>query len=172
MAPLSIRPAGTADLARLTEIYNHYVERSISTFELEPRTVGDRRAWLAAHATRGPYRVLVGCEEGRVVGYAETSRFRPRPAYDSTVESSVYCAPEAVGRGVGRRLYSALFEAIASEEVHRVVAVIAQPNPASTALHRRFDFREVGMFTEVGRKFDRYWDVVWYERPGAFGAEV
>jgi phosphinothricin acetyltransferase len=81
------------------------------------------------------------------------------------VESSVYCRPDVVGRGIGTALYSALFESIAGEDIHRIVAGISQPNPASVALHRRLGFREVGVFSNVGRKLGRYWDVVWFERP-------
>jgi hypothetical protein len=62
-------------------------------------------------------------------------------------------------------LYSALFESLSSEDIHRIVAGISQPNPASVALHLRFGFRQVGVFSSVGRKFDRYWDVAWFERP-------
>ena len=104
-------------------------------------------------------------EEGGVVfGYAGTTRWRPKPAYDTTVETTVYCAPEAIGRGIGARLYAALFKAIADEDVHRVVAGYVPPNPATAALHERFGFRPVGTFTEVGYKFGTYWDVCWVER--------
>jgi phosphinothricin acetyltransferase len=81
------------------------------------------------------------------------------------VESTVYCRSDAVGRGIGRALYSALFEAIAAEDIHRIVAGISQPNPASVALHQRLGFRQVGVFSNVGRKFGKYWDVAWFERP-------
>ena len=73
----------------------------------------------------------------RVLGYATTSRWRPKAAYDTTVESSVYCRPDVVGRGIGTALYSALFESMAGEDIHRIVAGISQPNPASVALHLR-----------------------------------
>ena len=94
----------------------------------------------------------------------------PKPAYSTSVEVSVYCAPEAAGRGVGTLLYASLFEALAGEDLHRAYAGITQPNEASVRLHARFGFRPIGMYEEVGRKFDRYWDVAWYEKkldPGA-----
>jgi phosphinothricin acetyltransferase len=91
-------------------------------------------------------------------------RWRPKPAYDTTVETSIYCAPEAVGKGVGAQLYGALFDAIAGENVHRLVAGYVPPNEASARLHERFGFKPVGVFTEVGWKFGRYWDVCWLER--------
>jgi phosphinothricin acetyltransferase len=165
MAPtLLVRPAGPADLARLTEIYNHYVLTSPVTFDLEPLTVEQRVAWFMEHSECGRHRLLVADEEGLVVGYASTSRFRARAAYDTTVEASIYCAPEAVGRGIGSMLYRQLFTAIAEEDINRIVAGITLPNAASLALHRFFGFVQVGIFTQNGRKFDRYWDVAWFER--------
>ncbi len=80
------------------------------------------------------------------------------------METTVYCAPEAVGKGIGRQLYAALFEALRGEDIHRFVAGYALPNPASEVLHRKFGFKVVGVFTENGRKFGKYWDVCWTER--------
>jgi phosphinothricin acetyltransferase len=128
-------------------------------------TVEQRTGWFQAHADTGRHRLLVADEEGLVLGYASTSRFRDRAAYDTTVEASIYCAPEAVGRGIGSALYCELFAAIAREDINRVVAGITLPNDASVALHRSFGFAQVGVFSQNGRKFDRYWDVAWFERP-------
>jgi len=85
--------------------------------------------------------------------------------YDTSIETSVYLVPESVGRGAGSRLYEELFKALEGEAVHRAYAGIALPNPASIALHERFGFKRVAHFTEQGRKFERYWDVAWYEKP-------
>src|SRR5438876_7896602 len=112
MAHTVIRPAARADLARLTNIYNHYVLISPVTFDLEPLTAEQRTGWFIEHTKNGRHRLLVADEDEMVVGYATTSQFRERAAYDTTVEASVYCAPEAVGRGVGSALYRALFAAI------------------------------------------------------------
>jgi phosphinothricin acetyltransferase len=91
-------------------------------------------------------------------------RWRPKAAYDTTVETTVYCAPEVVGKGIGSRLYAALFEALRGEDIHRFVAGYTLPNPATAALHERLGFKVVGVFSEVGRKFGKYWDVCWTER--------
>jgi phosphinothricin acetyltransferase len=99
-----------------------------------------------------------------VLGYAATGTFRAKQAYETTVEASVACSPDATGRGIGRRLYQALFAVMENEDVHRAVAGIAQPNPASNALHKRFGFVAIGTFTQVGRKFDKHWDVLWMEK--------
>jgi phosphinothricin acetyltransferase len=165
MSDVSVRVATRFDLPRLTEIYNYYVVNTPVSFDLEPVTVEARAAWFDEHSDRGPHRLLVAEARGVVVGYASTGRFRAKPAYNTTVESSIYCAPEEKGRGIGGKLYAALFDAIAGEDINRIVAGVVIPNDASIALHRRLGFREIGTFTENGRKFGRFWDVVWFERP-------
>lgn len=164
MSGFAIRAARLDDLPRLTEIYNHYVVHSPATFDLEPKTLDQRREWFSQFAETGRHRLLVGEEDGVLLGYAGTVRWRPKPAYDTTVETSIYCAPESVGRGIGSKLYAALIDTIAGENVHRLVAGYVPPNPASEALHERLGFKRVGAFTEAGYKFGRYWDVCWLER--------
>jgi phosphinothricin acetyltransferase len=164
MGEMHIRPAERGDLPRITEIYNHYVLNTPVTFDVEAFTVERRQAWFAQFSATGRYRLLVAEENGVVMGYAGTTQFRPKAAYETTVETTVYCAPEAVGKGIGTQLYAALFEALKGEDIHRFVAVYALPNAATDALHRRLGFRVVGVFSESGRKFGRYWDVCWMER--------
>jgi phosphinothricin acetyltransferase len=165
MQAVHIREANKTDLPRLTEIYNHYVINTPITFDIEPYTVERRAAWFEQFASTGRYRLLVAEDSSRIQGYAGTTRFRVKAAYDSTVETTVYCAPDAVHKGVGRALYTALFESLAGEDIHKIVAGYTLPNPASAALHARFGFQPVGVFHENGRKFGRYWDVAWTERP-------
>lgn len=161
---VTVRPALAADVPRLAEIYNHYVVNTPTTFDLTPFTIEQRMEWFAHYGETGRYRLLVAERDGAVVGYVTTSRFRPKQAYETSVEMSIICAPEAVGQGIGQRLYEAIFRAIAGEDIHAAVAGITLPNEGSCALHERFGFRRVGVFPAVGRKFGRYWDVVWYER--------
>jgi len=160
-----IRPAVRSDLPRLTEIYNHYVVHTPVTFDIRPLRVEERIPWFEQFGQTGRYRLLVAELDGKVAAYAGTTRFRPKPAYDTTVETTVYCAPEFIGQGLGGQLYAALFQALGTEDVHRIVAGFVPPNPASEALHKRFGFRPVGTFSETGDKFGRYWDVCWLERP-------
>jgi len=159
-----VRPAAAQDLPSLTAIYNHYVVHTPITFDLAPFEPEQRRPWFDEHRAHGRHRLLVAEADGRVIGYASTSRWRPKPAYDTTVESSVYVHPEAIGRGIGRLLYTTLFDAMAGEDVHTIVAGVALPNDASVALHERCGFSRVGVFAAVGRKFGRYWDVAWFQR--------
>ena len=165
MNAFAVRIATQRDLAQLTEIYNHYVVHTTITFDLDPLTVEGHQPWFDAHLNDPRHRLFAAEERGGVVGYASTSRFRPKAAYDTTVEASVYCSPTAVGRGVGHALYEALFASIAGEDINRIVAGVTLPNERSIALHRRFGFRPVGTYSAVGRKFGRYWDVAWFERP-------
>jgi phosphinothricin acetyltransferase len=159
-----VRAASEADLARVTEIYNHYVINTPITFDLRPYSVEERREWFAEFGTSGPYRLFVAERDGLVLGYAGCHLFRDKEAYRTTVEVTVYCAPEATGQGLGRLLYGALFDAIRGEDLHLAVAGITMPNDASVALHERFGFTLAGVMHDVGRKFDRYWDVAWYEK--------
>lgn len=165
-----VRDAVAADVLRLTEIYNYYIVNTAITFDIEPFTVEQRMEWFSHYGLSGPYRLLVAEQDGLVLGSAWSSPYRPKRAYETTVETSVYCAPEATGQGLGRLLYGALFEALAGEkQLHRAIGAITEPNEASVALHERFGFQRIAVFTEIGRKFDRYWDVAFFEKelPGA-----
>ncbi len=122
------------------------------------------RSRLAQFANAGPHRLLVAEQEGIVVGYAGAHQFRTKRAYDTTVETTVYCAPDATGLGIGTLLYSALFEALRAQDLRVAVAGITLPNDVSVALHKRFGFSLAGVTHDVGRKFGRYWDVAWYEK--------
>jgi phosphinothricin acetyltransferase len=164
MSDTRIRPAVPGDLKRLTEIYNYYVINTPVTFDVEPYTVERREAWFAQFAGTGRYRLLVAESDGGVIGYAGATRFRPKAAYETTVETTLYCAPDAGGKGIGSRLYAALFETLRGEDIHRFVAGYTLPNPATAAIHNRFGFKVVGVFSENGRKFGKYWDVCWVER--------
>ena len=159
-----IRPARLEDLPALTQIYNHYVVETPITFDIEPFSVEARRSWFDQFAETGRHRLLVAERDGRVDGYACSQRFRAKPAYDVSVEVTIYLRDGVQRQGLGTGLYGALFEALRGEEIHRFYAGVTLPNPASIALHARFFFRPLAVFSQVGRKFGRYWDVSWYEK--------
>lgn len=163
-AGVVIRPGEERDVPALLDIYNHYVLHSNATFDMTPLTLAQRLEWFSHYHATGRHRLLVAERAGVVLGYATSSVFRPRAAYDRTIETSIYLRDGATGMRLGTRLYEALFAAIEKEDVHRAYAVVAVPNDASVALHRAFGFVEVGRLTEVGRKFDRWWDVVFLEK--------
>lgn len=159
-----VRPGEAADLPALTALYNHYVESTHVTFDTKPFSVGQRGEWFSHYAADGPHRLFVAAVDGELAGYATSSKFRDKPAYDTSVEATVYVRESGAGRGVGSALYATLFDALRHEDVHRAYAGIALPNDASMALHRKFGFVEIGIYREVGRKFGRYWDVTWLEK--------
>ncbi|WP_329132812.1 GNAT family N-acetyltransferase [Streptomyces sp. NBC_01476] len=164
---VQVSPAIEGDLDALTDIYNHYIRETAITFDVTPITPDERRPWLLSHPEDGPHRLLVARDSdpsGRILGYASSSPFRPKAAYATSVETSIYLAPDAGGRGIGTLLYERLFEALEGEDLHRAYAGVTLPNEASVRIHRRFGFRQVGLYEEVGRKFGAYHDVAWFEK--------
>jgi len=163
---ITVRDATIEDLPSIAAIYTHYTLRTTSTFNIEVRPPREWRDRYEEHIVRGPHLLLVAEEDDTVVGFVETQRFRPKAAYDRSVEISVYVAPDQVGRGVGNALFEELFARLASSErFHRAFSIIALPNEASIALHERFGFVHRGTLTEAGFKFGQYLDVAYYERP-------
>lgn len=157
------RPATERDLPQIAKIYNHEVETSTVTFDLEPPDLDHWRARLEGQHP-GDHLLVAVDRDDDVVGYAYSWSYRPRPAYDLTRETSLYLDPSVRGRGVGRLLYPALLETMTVSGVHTAVALVALPNPASQKLHEAVGFEEVGTLREVGFKFDRWIDVVWYQK--------
>ncbi len=160
-----IRLPQISDLEPLTNLYNYYILNTTITFDIEPYTLEERsERWLCHYSAKGRHRLLVAEQDQVVVGYATSSQFRTKAAYDTSVETSIYLHPDAQGQGIGTQLYQALFDSLATEDVHRAYAGITLPNSVSVALHQKFGFYSVGRQKEVGRKFGRYWDVEWFEK--------
>jgi L-amino acid N-acyltransferase YncA len=156
-----IRTATVGDAAAICAIYNHYVAETTVTFETEPVSVADMSARIAEVTAIFPW--LVFEEGGAIGGYAYAARWRPRTAYRHSVESTVYLAPHFQRRGIGTLLYRELIEKLRALGVHQVIGGAALPNPGSVALHERLGFRKVAHFAEVGRKFDRWIDVGYWQ---------
>lgn len=161
--PYSTRAATEDDLEAISQIYSHAVETSTATFDLEPPDLDYWRERLDGQHP-GDHLLVATDDEERPVGYAYSWSFRPRPAYDLTRETSIYLDQTVRGKGVGRMLYPALLETMSVAGVHTAIAAVALPNPASEALHVACGFREVGRLAQVGRKFDEWIDVKWYQR--------
>lgn len=159
----TIRNAKPSDLPAIVEIYNHYIEHSYATFDTEPFSPEQRTSWFAGF-DRPSRQCLVAVDEGRVQGFACSGVFKPKPAWDSTVEVSVYLDPDAAGQGVGGALYRDLIPRLDDAGVHRAAAIVALPNPASIALHQRFGFEHMGVISEGGFKLGQYWDVAYLIR--------
>lgn len=158
---MKIRACTTADAAAICEIYNHYVRHTVITFEEVPVLAADMAQRILDVTARLPW--LVAEEGGVLVGYAYATPWKPRSAYRFSVESTVYVAPDHVGRGVGTALYRDLIAGLGALDVHCAVGGIALPNPASVALHEKLGFKKIGQFVEIGRKLDRWVDVGYWE---------
>ena len=160
----TIAAARPDDADALLALRNHFIAHSFATFDEAPLTLAAVRDWMAGFAPEGPHRLLVARDGERPLGYCSSQRYRPHPAFDRTVETSIYVAPDAAGRGVASALYGRLFDALAGQGLHRAVVGIALPNEASIRLHARFGFRAVGVFDEYAHKHGRAISSQWMQR--------
>ncbi len=161
--PPTVRLAVASDAEAIRAIYNREVLGSTATFDLVPRRHEDQVAWLVAHDGAHPATVAVG-DDGSIVGFGSLSPWRSRPAYNTSVEDSVYVRDDQRGRGVGRLLLADLVERARAHGFHAVFARIVGGHEASIALHAALGFEVAGVEREVGRKFGRWLDVVVMER--------
>jgi phosphinothricin acetyltransferase len=162
-ADIAIRPAGIADLPGITDIYNHYVLHALTPFATEPYSVESRVPWFESFDERR-YRLLVAEGADGILGWTSSSRYRPTAPFDWTVETSIYLHPECRMKGVGSLLYQGLFTLLQEQPIHLALAGIAVPNDASVALHRKFDFEEVGTFREYARKGGIWISSTWFQK--------
>ena len=161
---IAIEPAKNGDLPAILDILNHYVREDHCTFDTMPWSVAQKQAWFDSFGATGPHRLLVARRNKQIVGYAHSAPWRPKRAYDVTVETTIYVAPDARGSGLGRRLLARLLADLRGSGALRAVAGIAQPNPVSNHLHEALGYQTVGTFHRVGRKFEQDWDVTWFQR--------
>lgn len=159
-----IRPSQDADIDAITQIYTHHVLHGTGTFETTPPTVTEMTARRADVLNKGlPW--LVVEEAGVVLGFAYGNWFKPRAAYRFSVEDSIYLAPEAAGKGLGRALLAELLTALERAGVRRVMAVIGDSaNAGSIGVHRALGFEPAGTINACGWKFDRWLDIVFMQR--------
>ncbi len=165
--PLSVvvREAAADDIPGVAAVYAHYVANTAASFEEEPPDAEEmRRRWQGVRERGLPF--LVAAQEGRVLGFAYAGPFRTRSAYRYTIEDSIYVAPDAVRRGIGRALLSRLIEGCGELGYRQMIAVIGDSaNVASVRLHASLGFRQEGVLRGVGWKFGRWVDVVIMHRP-------
>jgi phosphinothricin acetyltransferase len=156
---MRIRPAHPADLPALLEIYNEAIEQTTASWDLRPWTPVEHAEWYATKAEhRHP--IMVADADGEILGYAAYGPFREKAGYAATMEHSVYVRPSGRGLGIGRSLMVAIIEAARANGVHALIGGLSADNDVSMALHRSLGFVEVGRLPEVGRKFDRWLDLV------------
>jgi L-amino acid N-acyltransferase len=161
-APCPIRPASAADAGAINDIQNHYVVHSTATFLTEPFTLAQRLAWLEGRSPAHPVRVATA--EDQVVGWSALGEFRSRPAYRHTTEFSIYLRPDWHRRGVGRALLADLAAQARALGHHALVGGCCSESAAILALLEAEGYSKVAHFPEVGRKFDRWLDVVFMQK--------
>ena len=152
------------DVVKITEMYNHYIANTVITFEEDlvsadnmstriEKIRADNLPWLVAED-----------ENGSVVGYAYASKWRESFSYRFSVEITVYLSPDAKQKGIGSKLYEGLFAELQSRSIHTIIGGITLPNPASIALHEKFEMKQVAHFKDVGFKFNQWLDVGYWQK--------
>ena len=157
-----IRRATAEDAAFIAQIYRPFVEDHWTSFERTPPDAAEIARRSAAAGDLYPWLVA---EDERPLGYAYASPHRTRASYVSSVDTAIYCAPEARGKGVGKRLYERLFEILTAQNYVMAFAGIAMPNEASIAVHRSLGFQQIGTYPNVGFKHGAWRDTQWWGRP-------
>jgi len=157
-----IRPVTKDDAASICSIYNHYVEHTFISFETQQ--VSSEAMQKRICLTTEQYPWLVYEIDNKVVAYAYANLWKSRAAYCHTLETTVYAAPDLRAKGIGTKLYQALFEELEATSAHSLLAVIALPNKASVSFHEKMGFVQVGDFKEVGKKFDQWIDVGYWQK--------
>jgi len=160
-ASVHVRDATPDDFERINTIYNCTIVDSHVSFESDPWDIARRREWWDGRPDG--LDVLVAEIEGQVVGVAYSSLYRPKPAYRSSVETTIVLDTGYLGRGIGTALLGSLIERLRERGFHRAIAIVALPNEASIALHHRLGYRTAGTLTEVGYKLGRHWDTTLLE---------
>lgn len=158
---ICIRKAEEADLYRITDIYNWAVENTTASFDITPQTLEQRALWFSHYGDRHP---VVVCEiDSYVVGYASLSEFRSKEGYKNTCELSVYIDPQYQKRGIGHKLMGHVIELGKNLGFHIIMSGITADNEISIRMHEKFGFEHCGHMKEVGFKFGRYLDCIFYQ---------
>lgn len=156
-----IRSVHISDSKVLLDIYNYYVLNTVVTFDIEPLTLLMFHEKLKKIDAEYPF--IVYEENNEILGYAYGSKWRPKPAYEHTVESTVYVKHNVLGKQIGTKLYAELLLLLKQQDYHVVLGGLTLPNAASVKLHEKFGFKQVAHFKEVGLKFDKWLDVGFWQ---------
>jgi len=161
---VQIRLATADDLGAVLHILNYYIQNSHHTFDTVPFTIKQKGDWFDLFTKAGRHQLIVAEAEGEILAYAHSMPFKPKPAYVTTVETTVYVDHRYTSQGLGGLMLEQLFNRLCGTGVHSAIAVITLPGEASIALHRKLGFEHAGSLQEAGFKFGRFWDVAWYQR--------
>jgi L-amino acid N-acyltransferase YncA len=156
-----IRKVTFDDIQQICDIYNHYIQNTIITFEESPVSYKEMKKRIVEITSSLPFFVYTENEE--IIGYTYASKWKGRSGYRFSVETSVYLKNGQLGKGIGTKLYTALLNDLRKRNIHAVIGVIALPNQESQHLHEKFGFKKVAHFTEIGYKFNQWIDVGYWE---------
>jgi len=156
-----IRNVQIEDAQQLLDIYNYYVVNTVVTFDLEPLSLDVFKEKITTVSADYPF--LVYEENSEILGYAYGSKFRPKPAYNNTVESTVYLKHGYQGKQIGSNLYEELLYLLKQKNTHVVLGVLTLPNQASVKLHEKFNFEKVAHLKDAGLKFGEWQDVGFWQ---------
>jgi len=166
---IKIRSVRPEDAERLAEIYRYYVENTAISFEYIAPTTEEFGERIRTYSTKYPY--LVAEEDGRIVGYSYAAPFKTRAAYAWSVEATIYLDHTQKGRGIGKVLYTEMEKRLSAQHITNFCACITCPDApdpyvtdASIRFHTAMGFRMVGKFEKCGRKFGRWYNMVWMEK--------
>ena len=156
-----IRRIEIKDAEEIKDIYNHYIQNTIITFEESPIDIVEMTKRIKTTLEHYPW--LVYADYSKIIGYAYASPWNPRSAYKNSVESTIYLHPKEQRKGIGTQLYSKLIEELNELNIHTIIGVIALPNNGSVALHEKLGFQKAGHFKKIGNKFGKWIDVGYWQ---------
>jgi len=163
MENIFIRNIKDTDIEAINSLYNNYIRETPFTFDIEEKTLSQKKEWFKIFKKDSPFQCVVAYENDILIGFASSRPFRDKEAYESSIETSVYISKKYIGKGFGKLLMQDLLNKIDGYSINRAYAFITEPNNASERLHTLLGFKKIGVLNKVGKKFGKFWNVGIFE---------
>ena len=163
MENIFIRNIKDVDIEAVNSLYNNYIRETPFTFDIEEKTLSQKKEWFKIFKKDSPFQCVVAYENDILIGFASSRPFRDKEAYESSIETSVYISKKYIGKGFGKLLMQDLLNKIDGYSINRAYAFITEPNNASERLHTLLGFKKIGVLNKVGKKFGKFWNVGIFE---------
>ena len=163
MENIFIRNIKDVDIEAVNSLYNNYIRETPFTFDIEEKTLSQKKEWFKIFKKDSPFQCVVAYENDILIGFASSRPFRDKEAYESSIETSVYISEKYIGKGFGKLLMQDLLSKIDGYGINRAYAFITEPNNASERLHILLGFKKIGVLNKVGKKFGKFWNVGIFE---------
>ena len=163
MENIFIRNIKDADIEAVNSLYNNYIKETPFTFDIEEKTLSQKKEWFKIFKKDSPFQCVVAYENNILIGFASSRPFRDKEAYESSIETSVYISKKYIGKGFGKLLMQDPLNKIDGYSINRAYAFITEPNNASERLHTLLGFKKIGVLNKVGKKFGKFWNVGIFE---------